>query len=184
MKLSISLRRWEGNTNESDWSALLFIFTFILILYNMSLEKRIMDDLKTAMKNKDDAAKRGIRAIKAAILLQKTDGSGVALDEAGEIKLLQKLVKQRQDSLDIYEKQSREDLAKPEREEIEVIQRYLPEQMSGADLEAVLKKIIETTGAASMKDMGKVMGMASKELAGKADGKTISGIVKRLLTGG
>ena len=140
-----------------------------------------MQDLKVAMKNKDDAAKRSIRAIKAAILLQKTDGSGTVLDEAGEIKLLQKLVKQRQDSLEIYEKQGREDLAKPEREEIEVIKKYLPEQMGEAELEAALENIIETVGATSMKDMGKVMGMASKQFAGKADGKTISGVVKRLL---
>lgn len=147
----------------------------------MSLEIKIMQDLKEAMKNKDEAAKRSIRSIKAAILLQKTDGSGQDLDEAGEIKLLQKLIKQRQDSLEIYEKQGREDLAAPEREEISVIQKYLPEQMSEAELEAVLKKIIETTGASSMKDMGKVMGIASKELGGKADGKTISLAVKRLL---
>lgn len=140
-----------------------------------------MQDLKEAMKNKDEAAKRSIRSIKAAILLQKTDGSGNELDEGGEIKLLQKLVKQRQDSLEIYLKQGREDLAAPEREEIAVIQKYLPEQMSEADLEAVLKKIIETTGASSMRDMGKVMGMAQEQLAGKADGKTISGMVKRLL---
>ncbi len=149
----------------------------------MSLETRIMQDLKEAMKNKDEAAKRSIRAIKAAILLQKTDGSGKELDGAGEIKLLQKLVKQRQDSLEIYEKQGREDLATPEREEIAVIQKYLPEQMSEADLEVVLKKIIETTGASSMRDMGKVMGMAQKELAGKADGKMISSAVKKLLAG-
>ncbi len=147
----------------------------------MSLETKIMQDLKEAMKNKDEAAKRSIRAIKAAILLQKTDGSGKALDEAGEIKLLQKLVKQRQDSLEIYEKQGRDDLAKPEKEEIDVIKKYLPEQMSEADLEAALKKIIEMTGASSMKDMGRVMGMASKELGGKADGKTIAGMVKQLL---
>lgn len=147
----------------------------------MSLETQIMQDLKEAMKNKDEAAKRSIRAIKAAILLQKTDGSGKALDEAGEIKLLQKLVKQRQDSLEIYEKQGREDLAKPEREEIEVIQRYLPKQMSEAELETELKKIIVATGATSMKDMGKVMGMASKQFAGRADGKTISIMVKKLL---
>lgn len=147
----------------------------------MSLETRIMADLKEAMKNKDEATKRGIRAIKAAILLQKTDGSGQVLDEAGEIKILQKLVKQRQDSLEIYEKQGREDLAAPEREEIAVIQKYLPEQMNEADLEAALKKIIEATGANSMKDMGKVMGMAQKQLAGKADGKMISIVVKRLL---
>ncbi|HFA50662.1 MAG TPA: GatB/YqeY domain-containing protein [Bacteroidetes bacterium] len=150
----------------------------------MSLETRIMQDLKAAMKAKDDAAKRSIRAIKAAILLQKTDGSGKELDEAGEIKLLQKLVKQRRDSLEIYEKQGREDLAAPEREEIAVIEKYLPEQIGEAELEGILKKIIETTGASSMKDMGKVMGMASKQLGGKADGKRISGAVKRLLMGG
>ena len=107
----------------------------------MSLETRIMADLKEAMKNKDEAAKRSIRAIKAAILLQKTDGSGQALDEAGEIKLLQKLVKQRSDSLEIYEKQGREDLATPEREEIAVIEKYLPKQMDEAELEAVLKEL-------------------------------------------
>lgn len=150
----------------------------------MSLETKIMADLKEAMRNKDDAAKRGIRAIKAAILLQKTDGSGKELDETGEIKLLQKLVKQRQDSLEIYEKQGRDDLAAPEREEIEVLKKYLPEQMSEADLEAALKAIIETTGASSMRDMGKVMGMASKQLGGKSDGKTISTMVKKLLAGG
>lgn len=147
----------------------------------MSLEKKIMTDLKEAMKAKDQAALRSIRAVKAAILLAKTDGSGKELDEAAEIKLIQKLVKQRQDSLDIYEKQDREDLAVTEREEIAVLQKYLPEQMSDADLTAFLQGLIEKTGASSMKDMGKIMGMASKELAGKADGKTISAKVKELL---
>lgn len=144
----------------------------------MSLEAKIMGDLKTAMKSKDQAALRGIRAIKAAILLAKTDGSGKELDEAGEIKLLQKLVKQRQDSLDIYTKQGRDDLAKIEEEEIAVIQRFLPEQMSEEKLKVIIKDIIAKTGAESMKDMGKVMGMASQQLAGKADGKTIASIVK------
>jgi uncharacterized protein YqeY len=147
----------------------------------MSLEKTIMQDLKAAMKAKDQAALRSIRAVKAAILLQKTDGSGKELDSAGEIKLVQKLVKQRQDSLDIYEKQGREDLAKTEREEIEVLKRYLPEQISEEKLKEVIQEIITETGASSMKDMGRVMGMASKKLAGKADGKTISGVVKLLL---
>jgi uncharacterized protein YqeY len=147
----------------------------------MSLEQRVMADLKEAMKAKDDAAKRGIRAIKSAILLAKTDGSGKEIDEAAEIKMLQKLAKQRQDSLEIYEKQGREDLAITEREELEIIQRYLPEQISEEELTAILKKIITDTGAESMKDMGKVMGMASKELAGRADGKTISGMVRSLL---
>ncbi len=147
----------------------------------MSLESRINDDLKTAMKAKNQAALRSIRAVKAALLLVKTDGSGKELDEAGEIKLLQKLVKQRKDSLEIYTKQGREDLAKTEKEEIDIIQQYLPKQIGETELEAFLKQIIEQTGASGMADMGKVMGMASKQLAGKADGKTISGIVRKLL---
>lgn len=148
----------------------------------MSLETRIMPDLKEAMRNKDQAALRGIRAIKAAILLIKTDGSGTELDEAGEIKLLQKLVKQRRDSLEIFVKQGREDLAAVEREEIAVIERYLPKQLDPAELEEMLKGIVAELGATSMRDMGKVMGVASKKLAGKADGKTISGIIKGLLS--
>lgn len=141
-----------------------------------------MTDLKEAMKAKDQAALRSIRAIKAAILLAKTDGSGKELDETGEIKLIQKLVKQRQDSLDIYVKQNRDDLAVTEREEIEVLQRYLPEQMSDEDLTAFIAELISKTGASSMKDMGKVMGMASSQLSGRADGKTISAKVKSLLS--
>ena len=149
----------------------------------MSLEKRIMTDLKEAMKAKDQAALRTIRSIKAAIQLQKTDGTGTELDEAGEIKMVQKLMKQRQDSLDIYVKQGREDLAVTEREEIAVLQNYLPEQMSADDLKAFVTELISRVGASGMKDMGKVMGMASKELAGKADGKSISTVVKSLLAG-
>lgn len=148
----------------------------------MSLEAKLMTDLKEAMKSKDQAALRSIRAAKAAILLLKTDGSGKELDESGEIKLIQKLVKQRQDSLDIFEKQSREDLAIKEREEIAVLQRYLPKQLSEDELAPIITEIIQKTGAASMKDMGKVMGMASSQLAGKADGKSISAIVKKLLS--
>ena len=148
----------------------------------MTLEEKVNTDLKGAMKAKDQARLRSLRAIKAALLLAKTDGSGEEMTAAREIKLLQKLVKQRRDSLDIYEKQNREDLAKTEREEITVIEKYLPEQMSEAELEAVLTKIIEQTGAESMRDMGKVMGIASKQLAGKADGKAISGVVKKLLS--
>ena len=147
----------------------------------MSLEQKIMQDLKAAMKAKDQASLRGIRAIKSAIQLAKTDGSGRELDDAAEIKMLQKLVKQRQDSLGIYEQQGREDLATVEREEIEVIQRYLPAQMSDEVLEQKLREIIERVGAESMRDMGKVMGIASKEFAGQADGKTISAKVKSLL---
>ncbi len=147
----------------------------------MSLENIINNDLKEAMKAKDQVALRGIRAIKAAILLAKTDGSGKELDQDSEIKLLQKLIKQRKDSLDIYTKQNREDLAKTEREEIEVIEKYLPAQLSAEELVAALKKIIAESGASSIKDLGKVMGIASKTLAGKADGKTISETLKTLL---
>jgi uncharacterized protein YqeY len=148
----------------------------------MTLEQRILPDLKTAMKAKDQAALRGIRTIKAEILLFKTDGSGNELDEAGEIKLLQKLVKQRKDSLAIYEEQNREDLALTEREEIEVISRYLPQELSETELEALVQEVINQTGASSMQDMGKVMGMANKKAAGRADGKAISAVVKKLLT--
>ena len=144
----------------------------------MSLEQKINNDLKEAMKAKDQVRLRGIRAVKSAIMLLKTDGSGKEIDEATEIKLLQKLIKQRKDSLEIFEKQNREDLAIKEREEIEVIEKYLPEQMSIEELESALKEIINQTGATSMKDMGKIMGMASQKFAGKADGKTISGLVK------
>ena len=147
----------------------------------MTLEEKINNDLKTAMKAKDQVSLRGIRAIKSAILLVKTDGSGEELNDEKEIKLLQKLVKQRKDSLEIYEKQNREDLAAKEREEIGVIEKYLPKQLDESELEGILQQIINQTGAESMKDMGKVMGMASKQLAGKADGKTISNVVKRLL---
>ncbi|MCH2084727.1 MAG: GatB/YqeY domain-containing protein [Saprospiraceae bacterium] len=147
----------------------------------MSLEERITKDMKEAMKAKDKVSLRGIRAIKAALLLAKTDGSGDEMTDEKEIKLLQKLVKQRKDSLDIFNKQGRDDLAQTEKEEIAVIEKYLPEQLSAEELEALIKGIIEKTGASSMKDMGKVMGMASKQLAGKADGKTISGVVKALL---
>lgn len=141
-----------------------------------------MTDLKTAMKAKDQQSLRGVRAIKSALLLAKTDGSGKELTEADEIKLVQKLVKQRQDSLKIYEEQGREDLAVTEREEIEVLERYLPQQMNEAELEKLVADVIAKTGASSMKDMGKVMGMANKEAAGRADGKTISATVKKLLT--
>lgn len=147
----------------------------------MTLEDRIMQDLKEAMKAKDQAALRGIRAIKAALLLAKTDGSGEAMTPEREIKILQKLVKQRKESLDIYRQQNREDLAVVEAEEIAVIEKYLPQQMDEAALEGILKTIIEQVGATSLKDLGKVMGIASKQLAGQADGKLISEVTKRLL---
>ena len=148
----------------------------------MSLESTINEDLKQAMKAKDQVALRGIRAIKSAILLYNTSGASEELTQEKEIAILQKLIKQRQDSLDIYEKQGREDLAVVEREEIAVIMRYLPQQLSEEELNAAIRSIIERTGATSMKDMGRVMGEASKELAGKADGKAISAVVKALLS--
>jgi uncharacterized protein YqeY len=148
----------------------------------MSLETAVMDLMKTAMKAKDDAALRGARAIKAAIIIAKTsEGAGGVLKPEDETKLLQKLVKQRKDSLEIYVAQNREDLAVKEREEIEVISRFLPQQLEGAELEAIVKAIIAETGATSVADMGKVMGAANKQLAGKADGKSISAVVKSLL---
>lgn len=147
----------------------------------MSLEEKINKDLVVAMKAKDDVTLRGIRAIKTAIQLAKTDGSGQAIDEAREVQMLQKLVKTRQESLDIFEKNKREELAQKEREEIAVIKRYLPAMIEGAELEAILQQIVAETGATSAKDMGKVMGAANKQLAGKADGRAISEIVKKLL---
>jgi len=148
----------------------------------MSLETAVMDLMKTAMKAKDDAALRGARAIKAAIIIAKTsEGAGGVLKPEDETKLLQKLVKQRKDSLEIYVAQNREDLAVKEREEIEVIGRFLPQQLEGAELETIVKAIIAETGATSAADMGKVMGAANKQLSGKADGKSISAVVKSLL---
>ncbi|NRB62201.1 MAG: GatB/YqeY domain-containing protein [Saprospiraceae bacterium] len=147
----------------------------------MSLESKITQDLKEAMKAKDEAAKRGIRAIKQAILLAKTDGSGKEIDRDAEIKMLQKLAKQRRESIEIFEKEGRDDLALKEKEELTIIERYLPEQLSPEELEKEISAIIEETGASSMKDMGRVMGIASKKLAGRADGKAISTLVKKML---
>ena len=148
----------------------------------MNLEQKVMADLKTAMLAKDEKSVRSLRAIKAAIILAKTsEGANGEITEDGEIRLLQKLVKQRKDSLDIYRQQKREDLAIKEEEEIEVIEKFLPKQMSGEELKAVIQKIIAESGASTQADMGKVMGLANKQLAGKADGKTISTVVKELL---
>ncbi len=142
-----------------------------------------MTDLKTAMLAKDEAALRSLRAIKAAILLAKTsEGAGGELKEEDEMKLLQKLVKQRRDSLEIFRQQKREDLAKKEEEEIAVIEKFLPVAMSPEELKAGIEKIIADTGASSPADMGKVMGVATKQFSGRADGKTISNIVRELLT--
>ena len=148
----------------------------------MNLEQKIMAELKTAMLAKDEASLRSLRAIKAAILLVKTSGAGAELKEEDEVKLLQKLVKQRKDSLEIFQQQNRPDLAQKELEEIAVIEKFLPQQLTAEELKEELTKIIAETGASSPTDLGKVMGIASKKFAGRADGKTISGLVKELLT--
>lgn len=148
----------------------------------MSLEQQVMAAMKDAMKLKDEAALRGLRAIKAEIIKAKTEpGAGGEIDEATEQKFLMKMMKQRRDSLDIFEKQGRNDLAEKEKEEMLVIEKFLPKQMSESEIKEAVAKIISETGAASAADMGKVMGVASKQMAGKADGKTISAIVKELL---
>ena len=149
----------------------------------MNLEQKVMAALKTAMLAKDEKSLRSLRAIKAAIILAKTsEGAGGELKEEDETKLLTKLVKQRKDSLEIYQKQGREDLAKKEQEEIEVIEQYLPKQLSEAELKTALAGIIRELNAGSPADMGKVMGVATKQLAGKADGRAISAAVKELLS--
>lgn len=148
----------------------------------MQLEKQVMEQLKAAMLAKDEAALRSLRAIKAAILLAKTsEGANGDLKAEDEIKLLQKLVKQRKDSADIFHQQQREDLAKKEEEEIAVIEKFLPKQLDQEELRTILKEIITQVGAQSSADLGKVMGVATKQLAGKADGKTISATVKEML---
>lgn len=149
----------------------------------MSLEQTIMAELKAAMLAKDEKGLRSLRAVKAAILLAKTsEGANGELKAEDEIKILQKLVKQRKDSLEIFTQQNRTDLAQKEQEEIEVIEKFLPRQLSAEELKGIIAQIIKETGAVSPADMGKVMGAASKQLAGKADGKTISAIVKELLS--
>ena len=149
----------------------------------MALEQQIMAEMKDAMKAKDEATLRSLRAIKAEIIKAKTEpGAGGEIDEATEQKFLQKMMKQRRDSLEIFEKQGRADLAIKEKEEMAVIEKFLPKQLGEAEIKVTVEKIIAETGAASPADMGKVMGVASKQLAGLADGKTISAIVKELLS--
>jgi hypothetical protein len=149
----------------------------------MALEQKVMAELKTAMLAKNEAGLRGLRAIKAAIILAKTsEGAGGELKEEEETRLLQKLVKQRKDSLALYQQQNRPDLARKEEEEITVIERFLPRQLDEQALKTALSKIIAETGAFSPADIGKVMGVATKQLAGQADGKTISAVAKELLT--
>lgn len=148
----------------------------------MPLENIVMDKLKQAMRDKDDAALRTLRAIKAAILVEKTaSGAKEELTEADELKLLQKMSKQRKDSLEIFNTQNRPDLAVKEEEELAIIEQFLPQQLSGEELNAKIAEIIAATGATSPADMGKVMGAANKQLAGQADGKLIAEAVKTLL---
>lgn len=150
----------------------------------MSLLNSLTDELKSAMRAKDSLKLEALRAIKSAVLLAKTATAGdTDLSEEEEIKLLQKLVKQRKDSAAIFREQNRDDLAAPEEAQAEVISQFLPEQLSPEAIEKIIDQIITKTGAEGMKDMGKVMGMAGKEMAGKADGKTISTIVKQKLNG-
>lgn len=148
----------------------------------MSLEKKIMDAMKTAMKAKNQEALAALRAIKSELILAKTSGSSAALTESDEIKILQKLVKQRKDSAAIFTEQNREDLVTPELEQAAVISQFLPAQMSEDEVAKIVAEVIAQTGASSMKDMGKVMGMVNSKLAGQADGKTISNIVKARLS--
>ncbi len=148
----------------------------------MSLKTNIEEEIKQAMRAKEKGRLRALRAIKSLILLEETkEGAGENMSEADEIKLLSKAAKQRKESAEVYEEQGREDLAEKEREELAVIEEFLPKQLSEAELKAELEKIIAQVGASSPQDMGKVMGVATKALAGKADGKAISQMVKSLL---
>lgn len=148
----------------------------------MSLEQKIMASMKTAMKEKDQDTLRALRAIKSAIMLAKTEKVGTELDEQAEIKILQKELKQRKDAQATYEEQNRPDLAEKEAGEIAVIEQFLPEQLSEEEIKAAIEKIIADTGASSMKDMGKVMGKANQEFAGRADNKLVADTVKSLLS--
>lgn len=149
----------------------------------MSLQQKVMDAMKLAMKEKNSVALQSLRAVKAAILLAQTESSAkTELTETEEIKLVQKLVKQRKDSAAIYAEQGRNDLADPELAEAAVLEQFLPKQLGEEEIAKIIDEIIAQTGASSMKDMGKVMGMANSTLAGRADGKTISGVVKSRLS--
>ena len=149
----------------------------------MSLQEKIMDDIKTAMRSKDTISLEALRAVKSAILLAQTEsGAKEDLSTEDEIKILQKLVKQRKDSASLFLEQNRADLAQPELDQAAVIEKFLPKQLSTEEITKIVTDIITQSGAVGMQDMGKVMGLTSKELAGKADGKTISTIVKELLS--
>jgi uncharacterized protein YqeY len=151
-------------------------------MLDMSLELRINEAIKEAMRAKAEGRLRGLRDVKAQLILAKTDGSGNAIDEAREIQILQKMVKQRRDSMNLFLEQNREDLAQKEQEELVAIEEFLPQQMDAAELEALVSRIIAESGANSVKDMGRVIGLASKELAGRADNKVVAEVVKKLLS--
>jgi len=147
----------------------------------MSLEKEVMIRMKEAMKAKDSLSLESLRAIKTAITMAKTETGADEISQDQELKILQKLVKQRKDSAQLYNEQGRSDLADPELAQAAVIEKFLPAQLTTEELEREVQSIIDQTGATSMKDMGKVMGLASKKLGGSADGKSISTVVKKLL---
>lgn len=148
----------------------------------MSIQNEVMEQIKAAMRAKDTIALEALRALKSAFLLENTSGSGVAITDEDEMKIVQKLIKQRKDSAILFSQQNREDLAEPELAQAKVLEQFLPQQLTQKELHAAIGEIIARTEAASMKDMGKVMAIASKELGGKADGKAISLVVKELLS--
>lgn len=157
------------------------IFVPVKILI-MSIQKGVMEQMKIAMKSKDKVALESLRALKSAFLLANTSGGGIELSEAEELKIVQKLVKQRKDSAVIFAEQGRDDLANPEIAQAKILEQFLPQQLSEEAIKKAIGEIIAQTGASNMRDMGKVMGIASKQLGGKADGKAISTVVKELLS--
>jgi len=157
-------------------------YLFLLKIETMDLEKEVMEKMKVAMKAKDTVALSSLRSIKSEILKQKTSGKSAEMSEAEELKLVQKLIKQRKDSAQLYQEQNREDLAKDELDQVAILEDFLPKQLSEEEIKVQVKAIIANLGASSMKDMGKVMGLASKQMAGKAEGATISKIVKTELS--
>jgi len=148
----------------------------------MSIQKEVMEQMKVAMKSKDKVALESLRALKSEFLLANTSGGSVELSETDEMKIVQKLVKQRKDSAAIFSEQGRDDLADPEIAQAKILEQFLPQQLSEEEIKKAIKEIVVQTGASSMRDMGKVMGIASKQLGGKADGKAISMVVKEMLS--
>lgn len=177
-------RTWKGKIiRELDKNTLIVFSIFVPVNFSiMSVQSQVMDQMKVAMKAKDTVALESLRALKSAFLLANTSGGSVELSEDDEIKIVQKLVKQRKDSAAIFQEQDRMDLAEPEIAQAKILEQFLPAQMGEEELKAAIEAIISQTGASSMRDMGKVMGMASQQLAGKADGKAISMVVKQLLS--